>query len=252
MTSFNIYDHATQDQIESFEPTFLYIKQHKITGLLYFGKTVKTGKAFDQYKGSGKYWNSHLKTHGKAVETIWFCYFTDIYSLVEFAINFSTQENIKSSQLWANLCEESGLQGGITTTRPLSEECKRKISKSLKGRTFAPEHLVKLKESAGHPHTQETKHKLKQLKTGTERSKESREKQSQSSMGHKKPKNFGANLSLRLTGVPKTDQHRKNLRSAALLRVKIKCPQCDKECTKSNYARWHGEKCKKAEINQPL
>ncbi len=52
MTSFNIYDFATQKQIDSFTPTYLYIKRHTVTGKLYFGKTVKTGSSFDRYLGS--------------------------------------------------------------------------------------------------------------------------------------------------------------------------------------------------------
>lgn len=73
MTSFNIYDFANQKQIDSFVPTYLYIKRHTITGKLYFGKTTKTDMDFSKYKGSGKHWSNHIKKHGKEhVETIWF------------------------------------------------------------------------------------------------------------------------------------------------------------------------------------
>lgn len=49
MTSFNIYNYATQSQIDNFKPTFLYLKQHSVTGKLYFGKTVS--KDPSKYKG---------------------------------------------------------------------------------------------------------------------------------------------------------------------------------------------------------
>ena len=40
---------------DSFVPTWLYIKQHNITKLKYFGKTVRKDPI--KYKGSGTYWN---------------------------------------------------------------------------------------------------------------------------------------------------------------------------------------------------
>ena len=104
MTSIDIY-HA-----DTFKPTFLYIKQHKITGLMYFGKSTKTGKAFHNYLGSGSYWKNHIKKHGEEhVETLWYCLFTDQESLSEFAINFSTQEHIVESTNWANQIPETGI-----------------------------------------------------------------------------------------------------------------------------------------------
>lgn len=91
-------------------PTFLYIKKHSVTGLLYFGKTTKDP---EKYSGSGKHWLSHIKKHGKEhIITLWYCLFLDKESLTSFAINFSKQNNIVKSNLWANLTEENGLDGG--------------------------------------------------------------------------------------------------------------------------------------------
>lgn len=112
MTSFNIYDHASETHINKFKPTFLYIKRHAVTGKLYFGKTSKTNNEFEKYNGSGTYWVNHIKSHGEEhVETIWFCYFTEVESLVEFAINFSKSQQIVESTEWANQTEENGLGG---------------------------------------------------------------------------------------------------------------------------------------------
>ena len=56
------------------KPTYLYIKQHKITKLKYFGKTTKDP---NKYLGSGKHWIRHIKKHGLEIDTIWYQLFTD-------------------------------------------------------------------------------------------------------------------------------------------------------------------------------
>lgn len=91
-------------------PTYLYIKQHAITGLKYFGKTINDPL---KYKGSGLYWKQHIKKHGKEhVITIWFKLFKTQAELIEYAKNFSTQHNIVESNDWANLIPENGINGG--------------------------------------------------------------------------------------------------------------------------------------------
>jgi len=91
--------------------TYLYIKQHKITGLKYFGKTTKNPLL---YLGSGKHWKRHIKKHGeKNVETVWYQLFTNKDELLEYALNFSKENNIVDSKEWANLKEENGLDGGF-------------------------------------------------------------------------------------------------------------------------------------------
>lgn len=96
-----------------FKPTYLYIKQHNETGLKYFGKTTSNP---EKYKGSGLYWNSHLKAHGNNVSTIWYKQFHDKESLTEYAISFSKENNIVESAEWANLKPENGLDGGQNNT----------------------------------------------------------------------------------------------------------------------------------------
>lgn len=98
-----------------FVPTWLYVKQHKVTGLKYFGKTIR-----DPYKyvGSGKYWKKHIKTHGKNIDTIWCELFTNESAIKEFAEFFSKHYNIVNSvdsngrKIWANEIPENGLHGG--------------------------------------------------------------------------------------------------------------------------------------------
>jgi hypothetical protein len=93
------------------QPTYLYIKEHALTGLLYFGKTTKKNPY--SYKGSGKYWARHIRKHGlKHVKTIWVSkIFTDQKLLSEFAIAFSELFDIVKSLKWANQKIENGVDG---------------------------------------------------------------------------------------------------------------------------------------------
>jgi hypothetical protein len=112
-----------------YKPTWLYIKQHNLTGLKYFGKTIKKDPA--KYRGSGKYWLQHLNKHGNNVSTVWCKLFETQESLVEFAQKFSEENNIVDSTEWANLKAENGLDGsppGVT----FSDSHRHRISMSLK------------------------------------------------------------------------------------------------------------------------
>jgi hypothetical protein len=116
--------------LRAFKPTFLYIKQHSKTGMLYFGKTVKNPNT---YHGSGKYWQRHIKKHGKKlVITLWFCLFYSKDECTQFATMFSKQENIAKSSKWANLISENGLDGGIIG--PKSDQHKASMRASMAAR----------------------------------------------------------------------------------------------------------------------
>lgn len=88
---------------------YLYVKQHSVTGLKYFGKTAKRDPYI--YLGSGKYWQRHLKKHGKLVVTLSVWEFNNIKECEEFAIKFSKENDIVNSKEWANLREENGKDG---------------------------------------------------------------------------------------------------------------------------------------------
>lgn len=117
---------------QSFLPTYLYIKQHQITGKLYFGKTVKNP---EEYKGSGKHWTLHRRKHGNKIDTVWYCLYFDEQSIKEAALSFSKLWNIIESDQWLNLIEEDGICGGDTSKSEaykqwlplLSEKNKRKM-----------------------------------------------------------------------------------------------------------------------------
>lgn len=144
-----------------FKPTYLYIKQHSITGKLYFGKTVRKDPV--KYEGSGTHWKSHFKFHGKEhVETIWHCLFHDKESIKEFAIMCSAQWDIVKSDNWLNLIPEDGIGNGVKDMKhsieaklkiglghkdkPKSIEQRTKMSISSKGKSKSDEHCAHIKE----------------------------------------------------------------------------------------------------------
>lgn len=101
--------------IYTFKPTYLYIKQHTITGKLYFGKTSKPWPWVESYLGSGHHWLRHINKHGiEHVITLWYCLFLDKDSITEFALMCSKNWDIVNSKEWLNLSEENGLDGGTT------------------------------------------------------------------------------------------------------------------------------------------
>lgn len=126
--------------MSNFIPTWLYVKEHNITKLKYFGKTTR--KDPHKYKGSGVRWTHHLNKHGNDISTTWCQLFTDRQILTEFAEKFSRENNIVKSQEWANLKPEDGLMGGDT------------------GITAAGRHKISEK-SKMFRHSDETKQKLR-------------------------------------------------------------------------------------------
>lgn len=121
-----------------FPSTWLYVKKHSVTGMMYFGKTVQNPLS---YRGSGKYWLRHVKAHGtEHVLTIWSRLFIEKEECVEFAAFFSEEADIVRSEKWANLMPETGLFGGNGGANkgikkpPASLESRAKLSATTKGR----------------------------------------------------------------------------------------------------------------------
>jgi len=111
---------------------YLYIKQHSKTGLKYFGRTEKSNPWI--YLGSGRYWKNHIKKYGKEfVETLAVFEFTNQTDCTNFALSFSTKNNIVESKEWANQCLEDGLWQGGSKGMKQSPESNLKRSKSLQG-----------------------------------------------------------------------------------------------------------------------
>lgn len=92
----------------------LYIKTHKKTGLKYLGQTKKDPYV---YNGSGTYWMSHLKKHGRDIETKIIGTYDTQQDLSEAGKFYSKKYNIVKSKKWANLIPETGLSPGGGRTR---------------------------------------------------------------------------------------------------------------------------------------
>lgn len=133
-----------------FKPTYLYIKTHNITGLKYFGKTIKDPIT---YTGSGKYWTNHIRKHGYDVTTEIVGYYTTELECTNAATQFSNEHNIVESSKWANLMPENGINGGLQNnsgqnfklinSMPRTRYHSKRISEGLKGIKHSEESNIK-------------------------------------------------------------------------------------------------------------
>ena len=205
-------------------PTVLYIKQHSVTGLKYFGKT--TGDPY-KYNGSGVHWKHHIKKHGKEhIITTWVSeVYTDSDIISEFALKFSRDNNIVESNEWANLILENGLDGmtpGSTSSdetkaklsaaakgRIVSEETKAKLSAAGKGRIVSEETKAKLSIAhMGQTQSDETKAKLLAANKGKARSDETKAKISAMNKGKVRSEEYKAKISAAKKGKPWSEETR--------------------------------------------
>jgi hypothetical protein len=125
--------------MSKFIPTRLYIKQHSITGLKYFGKTISNN--IESYTGSGKRWIYHIRKHGKKyIKTLWVSeWFYSKEDIIKVALQLSEEYNIVESNEWANLKPETGIDGGM-----LPDYALKSISNKLTGRTKETHEYIRL------------------------------------------------------------------------------------------------------------
>ena len=141
-----------------FEPTWLYVKRHSKTGLLYFGKTKKDPH---RYPGSGQYWKNHCDKHGwNHVETIQVRLFRREDRLVRAALKFSKKHDIvnarnaQGKKVWANMVDENGLDGGHPVGS-YSAESRKAMSKAHRGRLVYNDGVREFKLESGDPKIRE-------------------------------------------------------------------------------------------------
>ena len=109
---------------------YLYVKQHSVTGLKYFGKTTQSNPY--KYRGSGTYWLNHINKYGKElIKTIEVWGFDDPAMCTEFALDFSARNNIVESKEWANQIPEDG-KDGMPRNSYYREEYYKKVVASRK------------------------------------------------------------------------------------------------------------------------
>lgn len=128
---------------------YLYIKTHNVTGLKYLGKTKNDPY---KYKGSGKYWNRHIKKYGYDIKTEILLVTENEIELKETGLFFSKIFNVVKSKEWANLTEESG--NGISSNFS-SELQKKRIREGNLPQLYTKEkaiaHNKKMLELGIHP-----------------------------------------------------------------------------------------------------
>jgi len=190
----------------------LYVKIHNVTGLMYFGKTIR--KDVLKYKGSGKYWLRHIKIHGYDVTTEIIGTFDDINLCKDFAMKFSIDNDIVNSKKWANLILENGIDGG-TPGYKMSDEQKKMISDFHKGRIFSESYRKKLSDAnKGNTHSTETKIKISKAGKGRVQSYETKEKRRLKLIGQKRSEEFKQNVSKHKKGGILSEEHKSKLSSA--------------------------------------
>lgn len=202
--------------------TILYIKTHNKTGLKYFGKSQKNFEKFKKYKGSGKYWQKHIKKHGYDVTTRIYAIFdeTDEYFrsiFTKIAIIFSEDNNIVNSNEWANLTIENGLDG-LGYGHKFSEEHKKNQSESRKG----DKHW-----NYGKMHSEETKDKIKQKRAEQVITPESNKKRSDT-----------------LKGIKRSEETKLLMGEVQKNKPRVECPHCHSIGAQNNMTRYHFNNCK--------
>lgn len=149
--------------------------------------------------GSGKYWKRHYKFYGYKSKDIQTIILHETYDLEEMKIlgpYYSKLFNVVESDLWANLMEENGVDGGPHSEAALlkisisskgrvkSEVTRKKLSESLKGRETSPEHRKNLsKANTGKKLSPERIKRLREVNTGRKVSPETLEKKRLSMLG---------------------------------------------------------------------
>ena len=263
-----------------YTPTYLYVKQHSVTGLKYFGKTTRDPI---KYIGSGKYWLPHIKKHGKEhVVTLWSQLFDDKDLLTEFALLFSEHWDIVKSDKWANLIPENGLNGGSLKGRIVSEETRQKISensgsrlpevrnkisvantgkrattqtkekmsKSRIGKIHTEDSISLMRESKyGSTHTEEAKLKMSKSHKGKILTPEHIANRTNSQTGAKRSPETCSNISKSLIGKPRSQEALENHAIAMSKRIgkelsKVECPHCSKIGGGGAMIQHHFDRCK--------
>ena len=111
---------------------YIYIKKCCHCDLLYLGIT----KEIKKYKGSGKYWNNHLKKHKCNQQNIFVKKFNNEEYFLKCCESLSKFLDVVNSKHFANLMYETGKDGGDTFSGKSKEEqekIRKKLSESSKG-----------------------------------------------------------------------------------------------------------------------
>ncbi len=187
---------------------YLYVKQHSITKLKYFGRTEL--KDPFKYSGSGKYWKLHLNKHGNQIKTLEIWGFDNQDMCTKFALKFSKENNIVESNEWANLIDETGRKNGTPFGSKHSPESIEKMRNAQLGKKLSLE--TKLKISNSNKKSKTEQHRL--------------------------------NIILGQKGRVFSTDHKEKMKLAQKNVPVVKCNHCHKEGKITVMKRWHFENCK--------
>jgi len=250
-----------------FKPTYLMIKQHSITGLLYLCKTTRNHTKMLSYKGSGHYWKRHLVVHGKEhVETPWYELFTEKDELVKFALMLSEQMNIVNAKnlagkkIWANEKHENGLDGGSDGSNLLGKKLpNRKPATDLAKQNMSKAKKRFIAENGPYIPTQKDKDKISatMLLNGTSRGENNgmfgKRGEDSPNFGQTRSDKFKQGQSVRMSGenngmfgkhLSDNAKFLKSQKMTGYIYEKVKCPYCPKFGGENLMKRWHFENCK--------
>ena len=156
---------------------FLYQKESPL-GLKYVGMTTRNPY---KYYGSGKYWRRHLNKHKFGINDIktTILYASNIEKEVnEFALAYSTQNNIVESQDFANLMPESGIDS--VRGRKMSEKTRDVLKYYNTNKKLSLETIEKIlrnrTSTKGKKHSEETKLKISSARKGLKLSQPTKDK----------------------------------------------------------------------------
>jgi len=145
---------------------------------------------------------------------------------------------------------------------PMSEESKRKLSESMKGKNLGKKLSEErrqqisdsLKGRKRKPLSEETKQKLREFNLGKKlgpMSQEQKIKISRALRGRQRSAEHSEKLSKALKGrVPSHNEREAYLK--AMESGKTTCKHCGITATKGNYIRWHGNNCKNLTGEKPI
>lgn len=218
------------------EPGTYQIK-NLVNGKVYYGSSCNLANRLAQHR-------SHLRGSyhsNKRLQASWNKHGEDafVFEVIEYASSHAQaleEEQLLLDCYWDN-CKRCYNIAKVAMSpmkgRKHSEESKRLISESNKGRVVTQDTRDKISEAVtGYEHSDEAKAKMSKAHTGKALSVEHSRKISEALKGKKKP--------------PRSDEHKRNLGDAmrGKKQSKVTCPHCGKTGGSSNMKRWHFANCK--------
>lgn len=217
---------------------YLYIKTHNITGLKYLGKTTKDPF---KYSGSGKHWVRHIKKHGNNVTTEIIFQTDDRQIFKEYALEYSILHNIVESTLWANLMMETGTGGSNPNASTPESIEKAKQTRIKNNKKWTQSEDSNKKRSVSHTGRKKS---LESIQKSIDVRKKNGTFNNVSWTKESHPE-YAQKVSDALSGKPKTDEHKANMRFRVQDTTILVCPHCGRSGDYKNMKRWHMDRCKK-------